>query len=127
MMASQKAAQRPMNLQIEWPPRFVRLLKVAAVPNPSAPTMEASDYNYGAPNLEGSLPVNYTIDGWLLGLPQTGEPVRVLRVARGGVVLPGIYSSTKVVDVPGDGVFLTMNSVYHWREIGVLRTPHEDN
>lgn len=107
-----------MNLEINWPPKFVRICKIAEAPDAVAQAMPPADYPYGLPESRGSLPVLYAMDGWLLRLPRAGEPVRLLRFARNEVIMPGVYFSSEVVSVPREGEFITLNSIYHWWEIG---------
>ncbi len=46
--------------------------------------------------------------------------MRVLRVVRNGIFMPGHFITSDVMDVPAVGEFHTMNSVYHWDEIAAL-------
>jgi hypothetical protein len=111
-----------MTLEITWPPKFVRIRKIGERSDPCALAIAPADYPYGSPTFVGSLPVFYTIDGWLLRPPVVGEPVHVLRFARNDVVWPGLYHSSEVTDVPRAGEFATLNSIYRWEELAELPT-----
>ena len=112
-----------MTLEITWPPKFVRLCKIAEATDPIVPATAPAEYRYGTATNEGSLPTLYSVDGWLLRLPLPGEPVRVLRFARNDVIWPGLYTSSEVVGVPREGEFFTVNSIYHWQEIAAPAAP----
>lgn len=102
---------------VAWPPLFVLIQKVAPVSVPASPSGDPRTYRYGARNPDVSLPVDYSIVGWLMSTPVVGEVVRVLRVTRNSTIMPGIFVTTEVVEVPRHGEFLTANSIYHWSEI----------
>ena len=108
-----------MNLQVALPLKFIRLCKTGTANNPVCAPGDAATYRYGALANDDSLPVDYWLIGWLLCPPATGEPVRVLRVGRNGVACPGYFVSTDVMEVLSASEFLTMNSIYHWEELGI--------
>jgi hypothetical protein len=56
----------------------------------------------------------------MLRPPAIGERVRVLRVIRNGVFVPGDFTSTVVTVIPAEGEFHTGNSIYRWEVIGVV-------
>lgn len=109
-----------MNMQITWPLKFVRVRKISQVNVPVNPAATAQSYPYGGISSSDSLPVDYWLVGWMLQPPVVGEPTRVLRVARNGIVIPGHFITSDVMEVPAVGVFHTMNSVYRWEEIAGL-------
>lgn len=102
---------------ITWPPPFVQLRKVARGGAQAQPSGDPRAYRYGKLNSHDSLPVNYSITGWLLRSPAVGESVHVLRVSRNTTVMPGIFVTTEVVKVPHAGEFHTTNSIYYWSEV----------
>lgn len=108
---------RRETMEITWPPRFVRICKLAESPDPIAPAAAVAQHRYGAASCHESLPIRYSIEGWLLRAPLPGAPVRVLRVTRNSVAVPGIYASSEVVSIPSASEFTTLNSIYHWQEI----------
>ena len=108
---------RRETMEITWPPRFVRICKLAESPDPIVPAAAVAQHRYGAASCHGSLPIRYSIEGWLLLAPVPGAPVRVLRVTRNGITVPGIYVSRDVVSIPRPNEFTTLNSIYHWQEI----------
>lgn len=114
---------RFLTMEITWPPRFVRIRKISEAPNPIFPAIPPADHLHGSLSTHGTLPVLYSIHGWLMRLPLAGEPVRVLRYARNDVIKPGLYCSSEVVRVPRDGEFETLNSVYHWEQIAAPASP----
>ena len=109
-----------MRLEITWPLKFVRVRKVAQVSVPVNPAADPRTYPYGGISSSGSLPVEYWLIGWMLQPPVVGEPVRVLRVGRNGISMPGHFITSDVMEVPTAGEFHTMNSVYCWDEIAGL-------
>ncbi|RXK55887.1 hypothetical protein ESB00_08405 [Oleiharenicola lentus] len=102
--------------------KFVVVYKVADVAAPLSPAVAARDYYYGRPGNAGSMPVEYTLMGWLVLPPAIGEQVRLLRVCRNGVMTPGVFTSTEVIKIPGEGEFHTRNSIYRYEEIAVEPT-----
>lgn len=109
-----------MTLEIIWPLKFVQVRKVAQVSVPANPAADPHTYPYGTISSSDSLPVEYWLIGWMLRSPVVGEPMRVLRFARNGIFMPGHFMTSDVMEIPVTGVFHTMNSVYHWDEIGGL-------
>lgn len=94
------------------------MIKVGEALNPYAPASAPKEYRYGVAANEGSLPIWYAVEGWLLQLPLPGRAVRVLRVVRNGLTVPGIFVSSHVITIPRPNEFTTLNSVYRWEEIG---------
>ena len=91
---------------------YVRLQKLRAVDDPVAPPGDPAGYPYGQkPDRGESLPVDYTLEGWLVCPPVVGGRVAVIRLVRNGLRRPGIFWSTCVTKV-GRDCFHTLNSVY---------------
>lgn len=116
-----------MTVKIIWPLKFVLVRKVASVSVQVTPAADPCDHHYCVVSATGSLPSGYWFVGWLLRAPSVGQPVYVLRVARNGVVVPGCFASTEVVEVPSEREFHTMNSIYRWEEIGSTPDPEADH
>lgn len=90
---------------------YVIITKLKAVDNPAVPTPDKKDYIPGGINLGVSLPVDYTIEGYLLSDIKVGERVIVDRRKRNGMEIGGLFSSSYVVSLNKDR-FTTQNSVY---------------
>ena len=58
-----------------------------------------------------SLPVEYTIKGFLLDDIRVGESVTASRYERNGIKVAGLFTSSPVMEI-GDGMFKTRNSLY---------------
>ena len=112
-----------MILESTWSPKLVALYKAAEAVAPLAPAAAANEYLYGRTDNSGSLPVRYSLIGWLLRPPVVGKRVRILRCSRNGVVTPGLFTSTEVVKFPREGEFHTRNSVYLYEEIENVALP----
>ncbi len=69
-----------------------------------------------------SIPVDYTMEGWLVSPPAVGRRVALIRLVRNGLRRPGVFWSTCVTMV-GRGCFHTLNSVYRIEEV----TPFANN
>jgi len=61
-----------------------------------------------------SLPLEYTIEGNLIGEMEIGEPVIVARDTRNGVKVSGMFTTSPVQEINGR-TFKTRNSVYHFK------------
>jgi hypothetical protein len=60
---------------------------------------------------EGALPVSYNVEGFLLRKPTVGESILLFRTSRNGVHVPGIFTSSLVLDIK-DNMIHTQNSVW---------------
>ena len=90
--------------------KFVRIQKFAAAENPNYQPGDMANYpNDGTATT--SLPVDYSLEGWLLADPVVGQPVRVQRTRRNDLDIPGHFTSSPVVSLREDG-FDTANSLY---------------
>ena len=96
--------------------RVVELTKLRVSPNATEQPGSWDKYRLGDVSNNVSLPVDYRLTGILLAPPRVGENVRILRVSRNGVVVPGAFTSTTVVAVE-DNMFTTRNSVYRMRQL----------
>jgi hypothetical protein len=90
---------------------LVELTKLRASPEAISPPGRWDEYRPGDNTNDTSLPVDYSLIGILSLPPRVGGQVKVLRLARNGVVVPGVYESTEVVAVGAEG-YTTLNSVY---------------
>lgn len=91
---------------------FVRIEKIAAVPEAVVPPGDPATYCYGVVNSEASLPIGYWLCGTFRSEPAVGERMVVDRNVRNRIVRKGVFTSSVVVRIEGDRVW-TANSVYH--------------
>jgi len=89
----------------------VKITKVAATDNPQCITPQINTYNMGCNNGDVSLPVEYYLEGDLIGQIVVNASVRVIRTSRNGVECLGMFTTSPVVSVSEIG-FTTQNSVY---------------
>ena len=89
----------------------VKITKVSSVEFPLFPTPNMSEYKLGEINETVSLPVEYTIEGELVGEITVGFPVTVNRTKRNEVVCAGVFQTSAVVSV-SENKFKTLNSHY---------------
>src|SRR5687767_9948970 len=101
-----------MRFLLTLPLRYVSVMKVDTSDVPVAEAGDLRTYYFGQINPGRTLPINYSLEGWLVAPPKIGAPVQVLRTARNGISIPGIFSSTPVVAIPNEGEFHTANSKY---------------
>lgn len=96
---------------------YVRIKKLRSVEQPMAPPGDPSTYQAGQfQDKMESLPVDYTMEGWLVSPPAVGGRVVLIRLVRNGLRRPGVFWSTCVTTV-GRGCFHTLNSVYRIEEV----------
>lgn len=92
----------------------IRIHKRAEVSG-GAPARDRYDHVDGHAQPEGfSLPLDYEIEGVLLGALTVGKPVSVLRDNRNGVKALGAFQTSPVTEVT-DKTFRTRNSVYDYQ------------
>lgn len=96
----------------------IRLMKLSAVENPMVPTPDVllDDFTPGSYN-NGlhSVPVDYTIEGFLCGDIEIDKPLSVRRTMRNGVRMFGHLTTSYIkAIIPSDNglVLETENSVY---------------
>lgn len=90
---------------------YVRISKVGVSETPTIPTPKKEDYIPGQDNGDVSLPMEYTIEGYLLHDIQVGESVSVDRRIRNRVEARGEFVTSPVTKITEAG-FETENSVY---------------
>lgn len=95
---------------------YVKITKLSAQSSPIVPTPEMEGYIQGQDNGLVSLPIEYTIEGYLLKEIEVGEPVRVHRMIRNGVEKEGQFETSPVTKITETG-FETTNSIYHLEKI----------
>jgi hypothetical protein len=89
---------------------YVRITKLRAYPG-GAPACPRPIYSPGAWSNILSLPVAYWMEGYLLVDVVERDFIRLDRRVRDGVVVRGIFTSTKICAIDDDEV-ATYNSVY---------------
>lgn len=94
---------------------YVELIKLRLSDTASIVPAEWGNFQPGK-HCPHSLPNGYTLTGFLLEYPKVGRHLKILRVCRNGVKIPGIYTSSTVTDINGDRLH-TQNSVYQLRYI----------
>ena len=89
---------------------YIRITKLRASPG-GAPACPRPIYSPGAWSNILSLPVAYWMEGFLLADVVKRDCIRLDRRVRDGVVVRGVFTSTKICAVNEDEV-ITYNSVY---------------
>jgi len=89
----------------------VKITKLLASREAALPPGNWETFKAGADNPGVSMPVDYTIEGTLVNDIEIGEPVRVLRTKRNGIVVSGFFETSPVTKIGMEG-FTTQNSVY---------------
>ncbi len=95
----------------EYP--LVQITKLSATPNCLVQPGCWDTYRVGDSN-DTSVPIDYTVTGFLLAPIAVGLGVQLLRVERNGVSAVGMFLTSEVHEVTPDG-FITANSVYEVR------------
>jgi hypothetical protein len=90
----------------------VIIKKIKSADDSLVPTPQMQDYNCGQDNGFVSLPVEYTLEGTLIGTIKIGERVKVNRTKRNGIVVNGQFTTSLVKSID-ENTFCTENSVYH--------------
>ena len=94
-----------------WPAGIsVRLVKLSACNKPVSPPSSWEAWKFGELN-EGSLPVDYELQGTLMEPIVIGKCMLVLRTHRNGVSSDGIFQSSPVREFK-NGAAITLNSIY---------------
>ena len=94
----------------------VTVEKIAAAPNPVTSPGTWDEWECGSDQNHGSLPIDYTLVGYLRFPVQIGNPIILLRTHRNGVECLGYFRSTPVVQFRGDQLVETFNSIYRITE-----------
>lgn len=90
---------------------YVRLTKLKEANNPIAPTPNKKDYVPGTDNGFVSLPIDYTVEGYLLADVKVGDIIQVDRRKRNGVEMLGFMSTSSITKINKDTIE-TRNSIY---------------
>ena len=94
-----------------WPSgTSIRLVKLSACDDALSPSSSWEDWKIGEPN-EGSLPVDYELQGSLIEPMEVGKPILVHRTCRNGVRADGLFQSSPVREFK-NGAAITLNSIY---------------
>jgi hypothetical protein len=96
---------------MKTPSPKVKLTKVAAAFKPEVETAAWTEYRPGQQDNVKSLPVDYTIIGYLLKPLVEGTQIVIFRIERNDVNTPGEFVSSEIVHVDGNTIY-TRNSVY---------------
>lgn len=102
---------------------MVEVTKLRACNHPCARPGNSNSYPIGGISSTHSLPVDYRMVGYELGVAQIRKPFRLFRISRNGVHVPGVFVSSPVSAITKDG-FVTLNSVYRVRQLPA-RTAHK--
>ena len=102
---------------------YVRLSKIASTPN-GLPAASLDEYSPGSGGVPGkSMPIEYTVEGYIEWPIQVGTFLEMNRRKRNGVEVEG-YFRTSIVRGVGPAHIETDNSVYR---LEVLPDPYESN
>jgi hypothetical protein len=94
----------------------IRLIKVNQTEN-GLPPIPKDQYIPGTLVREGfSLPIEHSIEGFLIYPIKNGYPVYVNRTKRNEVDVLGTFKTSNVIDI-GNNYFKTENSVYNYEII----------
>ena len=104
--------------------QYVRLKKLSVCSDPVLPSGDWETYVVGkdVENIGVSLPVEYTIEGYLVRL-EVGYPLIIKRTRRNGIDVEGDFSSSVIMGIEGNKIE-TMNSIYL---IEYLEKPNDSN
>jgi hypothetical protein len=61
-----------------------------------------------------SIPIEYNLEGYLIGEIESGKSVIVDRTKRNGLEIRGVFTTSRVTEV-SDSFFKTANSVYRYK------------
>ena len=89
----------------------IQLTKIGVAAEPIYPPGDPETYKYGQNNDNVSLPVEYTLNGVLLGDIRPGDTIHLRRYERNGLPVPGEFRTSEVVRVVGN-IAHTKNSQY---------------
>ena len=94
----------------------VKITKIGESKNPNFRAADWKQFEAGKDNPGVSLPVDYTIEGYILGEIKEGYPLTVARTKRNDVEINGTFISSKLKDISGDLIkgylVSTENSLY---------------
>jgi hypothetical protein len=89
----------------------VKISKIAHLDDALCDAPPMQDYLVGEHNGNVSLPVEYWLEGYIVGELTVGESLVVNRTSRNGIEVGGIFTTSEVTEITKDG-FKTLNSVY---------------
>jgi len=89
----------------------VKITKIATVEDAQVPTPEFNNFTPGIDNVGVSLPIDYTVEGYLQNDVEIGKPVIMLRTKRNNVECQGLFTTSEVRELTSYG-FNTLNSKY---------------
>jgi hypothetical protein len=93
----------------------VRMSKIDIAENPSSPTPSAENYTPGLLNEGVSLPLEYTVEGYLEGPLEKGCSIDIDRRKRNGIEVRGFLHSSPIQEIQAtlQGTLVTTaNSIY---------------
>lgn len=94
--------------------RYICIEKIGIVTS-GLPAASIEEHVAGTLNEDGhSLPIEYSIEGYIYGDITVGETVTIDRKVRNGIKVDGFFETTVVTEV-GKGYFKTKNSVYTYK------------
>ncbi len=89
--------------------QIVRIVKLSEAPGAKFPAGNWETFVPGSTaNGPVSLPVDYTLDAYMLAPILPGQPMRAYRLIRNDVLIPGAFNSSRVLEL----IVRTENSVY---------------
>jgi hypothetical protein len=81
------------------------------------PSRKMENHVFGACQNDGlSIPIEYSVEGFLVNELIVGNEVVVIRNKRNNVECSGFFNTTRLTEI-GDDFFKTKNSVYKYRFI----------
>jgi len=94
----------------------ITLEKIAAAPGAVTSPGSWDQWEEGSPHNRGSLPIDYTLQGFLLIPIQIEIPIVLARTHRNRIEKLGYFRSTPVVQFRDDDLVETYNSIYRITE-----------
>jgi len=91
---------------------LISLEKIDTSPNPTSPPTAWEKWILGSFDNQASLPISYTLKGYLMAQIDVGNPIRLLRIERNGIKALGLFESTPIVEIREEGLIETYNSIY---------------
>lgn len=91
---------------------LVTIEKIDASPDPKSPPRSWESWIIGSFENQSSLPISYSLRGYLMAPIQYGYPMEVFGIERNGVEVYGIFCSTPIVEIWAHGLIETYTSIY---------------
>ena len=102
-----------MKASLPYPPvTSVLITKLSACNNPVVGPGSWDHWIPGCADNQGSLPVDYELQGILMAQVRVGGQLHVFRTCRNGVEADGVFESTPIVTIRDPSLVETLNSVY---------------